>query len=537
MMNSLKKTAAFALLTLSSAFAVAQPADVDFERLYVFGDSLSDPGNAFSVTGQTANPPFDPIPSAAYGVGGHHFTNGKTWIEVLARNLKMTEDAKPAFRDPAYGNFAFGGARVATAAVPGFDTQVGVYQAINGCNAGHEGDSLYVVQFGGNDLRDALLSGDPATINAIIAAAVGGIATNMGTLASCGARKFLVATAPNLGAAPAVDAPFKPIATFLSAQLNGALVATVNANFPAALGFEIRYIDFFDFTTRATQPGAFGFSNNTTPCLSFGTTVNAFCEDRDGHLFWDVIHPTKIGHALLAGEAFGVVTATKSSTWHSTRTRLRPGSLFEFQCQRRHVARMTKHEYIFIAISIILGLAMARLLHNAALLVRAHDRLTFHWATTLWSICIFIYILLLWWVGWELRLVAEWSFLDFFALVIGSIFVYGAAELALPTEDYDISDNTELDFLAHSRSLGRVSAASMLGYFAVGPYVNLTMFNNPPLPFLRLSDSWWHPRASDDSCTEMVYGARGILHRIHDSYPAANRLSSRQTPAETIVRQ
>ncbi len=143
---------------------------------------------------------------------------------------------------------------------------------------------------------------------------------------------------------------------------------------------------------------------------------------------------------------------------------------------------MTQHEYIFIAISIILGLAMARLLHSAALLVRAHNRVTFHWATLLWGICIFIYILQLWWVGWELRLVEDWSIIDFFALVIGSIFVYGAAELALPTEDFDISDHTELDFLAHSRSLGRVSAMSMCGYFAVGPYVNLTMFGNTPLP-------------------------------------------------------
>ena len=143
---------------------------------------------------------------------------------------------------------------------------------------------------------------------------------------------------------------------------------------------------------------------------------------------------------------------------------------------------MTKHEYIFIAISVVLGLAMARLLHTAALLVRAHNRLVLHWATMLWSACIFIYILQLWWVGWELRLVTEWSFINFFALVIGAIFVYGAAELALPTEDYDIADDTELDFLAHSRSLGRVSAASMLGYFAIGPYVNLTMFGNPPLP-------------------------------------------------------
>ena len=143
---------------------------------------------------------------------------------------------------------------------------------------------------------------------------------------------------------------------------------------------------------------------------------------------------------------------------------------------------MTQHEYIFVAISIVLGLAMARLLHTAALLVRAHNRVTYHWATMLWGSCIFIYILQMWWVGWELHQVTDWSIVDFFALVIGSIFIYGAAELALPSEDYDLSDNTELDFLAHSRSLGRVSAMSMLAYFSVGPYVNLTMFGNPPLP-------------------------------------------------------
>ena len=143
---------------------------------------------------------------------------------------------------------------------------------------------------------------------------------------------------------------------------------------------------------------------------------------------------------------------------------------------------MTHHEYIFVAISIVLGLAMARLLNSAAQLVRAHRRVTYHWSTMLWGVCIFIYILQLWWVGWELRLFKDWTILDFFALVIGAIFVYGAAELALPSEDYDISDDTELDFLAHSRSFGRVSALSMLGYFAVGPYVNLTMFGNPPLP-------------------------------------------------------
>ncbi|MDH4049017.1 MAG: hypothetical protein OEW68_12115 [Gammaproteobacteria bacterium] len=142
---------------------------------------------------------------------------------------------------------------------------------------------------------------------------------------------------------------------------------------------------------------------------------------------------------------------------------------------------MTQHEYVFIAISVILGLALTRLLHTAAGLIRAHKRVTFHWATALWGGVIMLFILQLWWVGWELRTVMDWTIIDFFVLVIGSIFVYGAADLALPTEDYDISSNKELVFLQHSRSFGRWSALSMLGYFCVGPHVNITMLGNSPL--------------------------------------------------------
>jgi hypothetical protein len=143
---------------------------------------------------------------------------------------------------------------------------------------------------------------------------------------------------------------------------------------------------------------------------------------------------------------------------------------------------MTQHEYVFVAISIILGLAITRLLSSVAGLIRAHDRVTFHWATSLWAGCVMIFILQLWWVGWELRGLSEWTIFDFFILVVGSISIYGAAELALPSEDYNVADDSELDFLAHSHSLGRVSALSMLGYFCVGPYVNISLFANAALP-------------------------------------------------------
>ena len=40
-------------------------ADVDrFDRIFFFGDSLSDAGNVFAITGgETAQPPYDVIPS------------------------------------------------------------------------------------------------------------------------------------------------------------------------------------------------------------------------------------------------------------------------------------------------------------------------------------------------------------------------------------------------------------------------------------------------------------------------------------------
>ena len=87
------------------------------------------------------------------------------------------------------------------------------------------------------------------------------------------------------------------------------------------------------------------------------------------------------------------------------------------------------------------------------------------------------YILQLWWVGWGLRDVDVWAFLDFIVLIIGSIFLYGAAEMALPAPE-----ESKIDMLEQSKGLGRLSAASMLLYFLVGPYVNISMYGNAIIP-------------------------------------------------------
>ncbi|TDG11641.1 hypothetical protein E2F43_18185 [Seongchinamella unica] len=141
---------------------------------------------------------------------------------------------------------------------------------------------------------------------------------------------------------------------------------------------------------------------------------------------------------------------------------------------------MTQHEYVFVAISIILGLAITRLLHTVAMLIRVHRRVSFHWSTALWGLCVLAYVLQFWWVGWGLRDLESWHFGDFVVLIVGAICVYGAAEMALPVPE----GSGNLDFLVHSESLGRLSCLSMLLYFLVGPYVNVTMFGNPVIPSL-----------------------------------------------------
>jgi len=80
-MHSTLRRSTFALLLLATiSFAYGSNG---FDETFTFGDSLSDAGNFFFETGDTVRAPFEPVPGAPYAIGGHHFSNGRTWIEQL----------------------------------------------------------------------------------------------------------------------------------------------------------------------------------------------------------------------------------------------------------------------------------------------------------------------------------------------------------------------------------------------------------------------------------------------------------------------
>ena len=74
----------------------------NFDKVYVFGDSLSDTGNVLTFTGGQ-------FPTSPYAPG--RFSNGDIWIDYLTGQLNLTVD--PFATDMAADdgtNFAVGGA-------------------------------------------------------------------------------------------------------------------------------------------------------------------------------------------------------------------------------------------------------------------------------------------------------------------------------------------------------------------------------------------------------------------------------------------
>ena len=296
------------LLLLLPSVAAAQGR----QRFVVFGDSLSDAGNFFADTGEAVHIPVEPIPSAPYAIGGHHFSNGATWIEQLATRAHANPSANPSVVNPGrFTNYAFGRARAraGAASFPLHDlgTQVGRFLSDFG-NAAPP-DATYVIWIGTNDARDAFAAaGDVSIVTASITA----IAGNIGQLLQHGARKFVVLNVPNLGLLPAVNqlpAPFPALATGFTALVNQALGVALDAVEPAILvaGGELVRVDTFQLLNAiSVNPAAWGFENATDSCLSFDGAPFK-CRNPDAYLFWDGGHPTKAGHEVLSREIAAIL--------------------------------------------------------------------------------------------------------------------------------------------------------------------------------------------------------------------------------------
>lgn len=309
----MKKLCALLVLgLLAPAVAGAAP----ITSLVVVGDSLSDQGNAFILTGGFPPPPY-----------AQRASNGPTAAERLAQRLGVTLTASEA----GGTNYAVVGATTGPVAVPSgtppFTENVAqlnynqpalagtslLSQTLEILSHGPITDpdgTLFMVWGGANDLFL-----NPSIGTAV--QAVTNLTTIIGSLYGAGARQFLVPNLPDLSSTPAGQA-LPPLAR---AQLQ-ALTVGFNqglANQLALLsnlpGIEITAFDTFGFFAGVlANPGAFGFTNATTPCLTGDFAVQiSVCGDPNAHVFWDSVHPTTAAHQVL-GDRFAEAAVPEPAT-------------------------------------------------------------------------------------------------------------------------------------------------------------------------------------------------------------------------------
>ncbi len=267
--------------------APVSASSVEPSAVVAFGDSLSDNGNLHAATA---------YPPAPYFEG--RFSNGPVWVEGLVEELDL---ASQQLIDFAVGGATSGRDNVAVPEAGGLLDQIDRFVALE---LPADPNRLYVVWIGANDLMVPGVNPEEA-----IGTAMQNIATAMTALVQSGATRILVPNLPNLGRVPEIietgEATVIEGAAMLTVGFNRALDATLDG-IETALPVEIVRFDVFAVLEEVVaDPGAAGFDNVTERCLAVDLT--SLCEEADGHLFWDGIHPSAAGHRLLAERAKDVV--------------------------------------------------------------------------------------------------------------------------------------------------------------------------------------------------------------------------------------
>lgn len=360
---------AAALIAAGSVTAQAQlalPNGGTASNVITFGDSLSDGGNFKAQNpGAAFNAPYlggatflngapNPLP-----LNLNRFTNGPTWAEILAAQTgagaprlfgsgalpagsnvnyafgASRSDAIPALvgtgptlgaalgiqgviaSPTAVGATApiGGGASFGITNVPGLPQQIAAYAANGGT---FSPNALVTLWSGANDIFQ-IGSGYPAgaTASQIIQGAAVNVGTAAGQVMALGARNIIINNLPDLGATPssiAGGAAAIANGTAASTGYNTALsFAVAGAAAAAPAGTNIIVVDVNKaFAAVIANPAAYGFTNVTAACVTTPACVGGGAAAQAQYLFWDSVHPTAAGQALVARLAQSYLQSTNA---------------------------------------------------------------------------------------------------------------------------------------------------------------------------------------------------------------------------------
>jgi phospholipase/lecithinase/hemolysin len=312
----MKKQLVVAGFVFISIFAPLKALATNFSKFFIFGDSLSDTGNVFQVTGGIFMPQNSIPKSPPYANG--RFSNDQIWVEYVGSTLGLTPTLFTSLKNttPTQGvNFAFGGSNSGTGntvvktPLPGVGEQVELYaRSLQTLQEKADPNALYVIWGGANDY---IFSGETNPSKP-----VENISRAVNILIKLGAKNIMVPNLPDLGKLPlsatrGTSEQLSDLTRQHNASLDNALKNFYNVNI-------IRVDIYAAFNEVLQYPEKFGLKDVITPCV-VGSVANVefVCSNPNDLLFFDSIHPSTKGHhaiALAVQAALNSNISTKSQS-------------------------------------------------------------------------------------------------------------------------------------------------------------------------------------------------------------------------------
>eukprot|EP00123_Amoebidium_parasiticum_P001521 comp12633_c0_seq1/m.7682 comp12633_c0_seq1/g.7682 ORF comp12633_c0_seq1/g.7682 comp12633_c0_seq1/m.7682 type:complete len:348 (-) comp12633_c0_seq1:572-1615(-) len=282
------KTQVLLLAAASAVYAAdfAPRACPCFSEVFAYGDSLTDTGNAFRLTGRKVPP------SPPYTAG--RFSDGALWVEYFADILRAP-----------FTSYAFGGATTNNAFVPSGITDAKipvpslydqVHSSMIGTDPASNPDRLYAIWIGGNDYVNTQFKVNTTQL-------VGQVKSIVNSIVGYGGKNIMVFGLPPVGQTPLGMANGGPIVDQVTSGYNDAVANMLvdledDPKFPTDV--ELYYVDMIGIFNKLVNDPANGFTIKDRPC--FDATKFTVCNGTKPYAFFDALHPTTRLHRLIAWE-------------------------------------------------------------------------------------------------------------------------------------------------------------------------------------------------------------------------------------------
>ena len=95
---------------------------------------------------------------------------------------------------------------------------------------------------------------------------------------------------------------------------------------------------------------------------------------------------------------------------------------------------MDPFSYLSVLISIVLALAMTRILAGIGEMLQARTRRRVYWVHAVWVLNLFLFTVVAWWIFYRWRNLEQWTYFLFLFVLIAPTILYLAAVVLFPPE-------------------------------------------------------------------------------------------------------